>query len=131
MADFISAVASSAAAKPTQLVQIENPAASPVKADPSGMTEAARSALNSVGKMQTELQDNLDIANERRAEALSETKSASAPSSTSEALSEAARSIQTQMEVSLRVQQQLTRFVMVSSVSSSFGRNLNMFLRGQ
>ena len=131
MADFISAVASSATAKPAQFIQIENPAASPNKPDPSGLSEAARSALDSVGDMQADLQKNLDVANERRAEALSETKSASVPGSTSEALSEAARAIQTQMEVSIRVQQQLTRFVMVSSVSSSFGKNLNMFLRGQ
>ena len=131
MADFISAVASSAAAKPTQFIQLENPGVSPNKPDPSGLSEAARSALSSVGDMQTDLQKNLDVAEERRVEALSDTKSTSVPGSTAEALSEAARAIQTQMEVSIRVQQQLTRFVMVSSVSSSFGKNLNMFLRGQ
>ena len=36
-----------------------------------------------------------------------------------------------QIEHSTQVQQQLTRFMMASSVSSSLGRNLNMFLRGQ
>ena len=131
MADFISAVASSATAKPTQFIQLDNPAASPDKVQP-GLSDAAKSALSSIGDMQTDLQKNLDLNNERRAQALSETKSASGENlSQTEAISEAARTIQTQMEVSLRVQQQLARFVMVSSVSSSFGRNLTMFLRGQ
>jgi len=40
VADFISALASSASAKPTQLIQIENPAVSPGKPDPSGLSEA-------------------------------------------------------------------------------------------
>lgn len=42
-------------------------------------------------------------------------------------MSEAARSINS----AAAVQQQLAQFVVASSVSSSFGRNLNMFLRGQ
>lgn len=36
-----------------------------------------------------------------------------------------------QIQHSTQVQQQLTRFMMASSISSSLGRNLNMFLRGQ
>lgn len=36
-----------------------------------------------------------------------------------------------QVQQSAQVQQQLAQFVMASSVSSSLGRNLNMFLRGQ
>lgn len=35
------------------------------------------------------------------------------------------------LDAGARMQQQLAEFVMLSSVSSSFGRNLNMFLRGQ
>ena len=131
MADFISAAASSASAKPTQFIQLNNPVVSPNKPDPSGLSEAAQSALSSVGEMQLDMQKSLDASNERRAQALSETNGPSMQDSASEAVSEASRAIQTQMEVSLRVQQQLTRFVMVSSVSSSFGKNLNMFLRGQ
>lgn len=131
MADFISAAASSASAKPAQFIQLNNPAVSPNKPDPSGLSEAAQTALNSVGEMQLDMQKSLDASNERRAQALSETNNSSVPDSANEAVAEASRAIQTQMEVSLRVQQQLTRFVMVSSVSSSFGKNLNMFLRGQ
>lgn len=131
MADFISAAASSASAKPPELIQLNNPAVSPNKPDPSGLSEAAQSALSSVGEMQKDMQKSFDASNERRAEALSDANRPSMETSTSEAMSEATRAIQMQMEVSLRVQQQLTRFVMVSSVSSSFGKNLNMFLRGQ
>ncbi|MEL6477484.1 MAG: hypothetical protein AAFR17_09160 [Pseudomonadota bacterium] len=35
------------------------------------------------------------------------------------------------MDHSIRMQAELAEFVMVSSVSSAFGRNLNSFLRGQ
>jgi hypothetical protein len=35
------------------------------------------------------------------------------------------------MEHSVRMQAELAEFVMVSSVTSAFGRNLNSFLRGQ
>ena len=35
------------------------------------------------------------------------------------------------MEHSIRMQAELAEFVMVSSVTSAFGRNLNSFLRGQ
>lgn len=45
----------------------------------------------------------------------------------SNSMNEVARSIHS----STVVQQQLAQFVVASSVSSSFGRNLNMFLRGQ
>lgn len=45
----------------------------------------------------------------------------------SNSMGEVARSI----HASTVVQQQLAQFVVASSVSSSFGRNLNMFLRGQ
>ncbi len=45
----------------------------------------------------------------------------------SNSMGEVARSIHS----STVVQQQLAQFVVASSVSSSFGRNLNMFLRGQ
>ncbi len=131
MADYISAALSSASAKPAQFIQLNNPAASPNRAEASGLSEAAQSALNSVGEMQQDMQKSFDASNERRAQALSETNNASASGSGSQTVADATRAIQTQMEVSLRVQQQLTRFVMVSSVSSSFGKNLNMFLRGQ
>lgn len=36
-----------------------------------------------------------------------------------------------QIQQSTKVQEQLTRFMMASSVSSSLGKNLNTFLRGQ
>ena len=45
----------------------------------------------------------------------------------SNSMGDMARSI----HASAVVQQQLAQFVVASSVSSSFGRNLNMFLRGQ
>lgn len=42
-----------------------------------------------------------------------------------------ARMLVEQMQQTTRVQAQLVQFVTASSISSSLGRNLNMFLRGQ
>lgn len=91
-----------------------------------GLSEAAQQALARIAEMQVEYRADAAAAQgdmQRHANPVSE-----AENSTMEDL--AARLVQ-QMETSARVQQQIAEFTMAASISSSFGRDLNMFLRGQ
>lgn len=95
---------------------------------PLEMSDFARATLSQVNEMQTSYNREVRAAQE------TSQKVASADPATLEPdmrLAEAARAMGGQIEAATRVQEQLARFVMASSVSSSFGRNLNMFLRGQ
>lgn len=100
------------------------------------LSRAAEATLSKLSQMQAEF-SRVSEVNAPRATALSqapgpggETQAAAGQNSAADlarSMEEAARSI----EATTAVQAQLAQFVVASSVSSSFGRNLNMFLRGQ
>lgn len=97
------------------------------------LSRAAEATLSKLSQMQADF-TRISEASAPRAEPVS---GASGPggieagqndvAELANSMGEVARSI----HASTAVQQQLAQFVVASSVSSSFGRNLNMFLRGQ
>lgn len=96
------------------------------------LSDAARSALDSIGKMHANFDKaSASVDAQPRTVSVGLDASRTTEAHPGDAVSEAAKVVSQQIESSMRVQEQLARFVMVSSVSSSFGRNLNMFLRGQ
>jgi hypothetical protein len=95
------------------------------------MSDMARGMLSSITDLQNGFQQDVapatqDVDAINAVQSNGPTESAGA-----EPISDAAKILADQIEQSTQVQQQLTRFVMASSVSSSLGKNLNMFLRGQ
>jgi hypothetical protein len=129
MTDSVSAIVP-VSQKP--MVHLQNPEAG----SDTFLSRAAEATLSKLSQMQAEF-TRVSEASAPRANALS---SANAPGSGSgigvgqgeavdlaKSMGEVARSI----HATSAVQQQLAQFVVASSVSSSFGRNLNMFLRGQ
>lgn len=100
------------------------------------LSRAAEATLSKLSQMQAEF-SRVSDASAPRAIALSEAPGpggdaraaagGNGAADLARSMEEAARSI----HATTAVQAQLAQFVVASSVSSSFGRNLNMFLRGQ
>lgn len=106
-----------------------NPTQAQVGNDVS-LSDMARELLSNISTMQSNFQQEVVPSAQGSDEALV----ASRPVDTAqpgEPVTDAARALVDQIQQSTQVQEQLTRFMMASSVSSSLGRNLNMFLRGQ
>jgi hypothetical protein len=116
----ISAIASSA----QPMVRVPNPAGGE---GGLSLSEAARGTLSSLGQLQADFAREAQRATQMKPEAVE----AQAGPSGSPDLMKAAHTMADQIEASTQVQAQLVKFVAASSISSSFGRNLNMFLRGQ
>ena len=96
------------------------------------LSDAARSALKSISNMHASF-DSATAAVENQPKTIGPALEAarSTAEHPADAVADVAKVVSAQIESSIQVQEQLAKFVMVSSVSSSFGRNLNMFLRGQ
>jgi hypothetical protein len=100
------------------------------------LSRAAEATLSKLSQMQAEFARVADTV-APRATALSEAPGPGAGARVQEGQTGAADLARSMEEVSrsihatTAVQAQLAQFVVASSVSSSFGRNLNMFLRGQ
>lgn len=113
------------------MVHLQNP-------DPGSdlfLSRAAEATLSKLSQMQAEY-SRVSAASAPREDAFPGTAPATGGARAAEqseaadlarSMEEVARSI----HATTAVQQQLAQFVVASSVSSSFGRNLNMFLRGQ
>lgn len=125
---IISAVARNVEQPTARIVEVTNPAVD--RTSKVEISESAKAALDQIGQMQNSFVADMDahkVATEVDLQA-----SMSKPGMTPEAmLAESVEAMRMQTETSRAVQEQLTRFAMVSSVATSFGRNLNMFLRGQ
>lgn len=129
MTTFVSAI-TPVAQKP--MVHLQNPE---VGSD-LFLSRAAENTLAKLSQMNAEF-NRVSAASAPRPEAISQSsasvRNAQGGTGQSDAvdlansMEEVARSI----HATTAVQQQLAQFVVASSVSSSFGRNLNMFLRGQ
>lgn len=126
-----SIAASSAGQK--QFVEIHNPAAESKGGQEVALSDAANEALSKLKNIESNLQNDLDAARELRERDMAG-PAEGLGGDTGKALDRIEQMrmrMAEHMDVSVRVQQQLAQFMMVSSVSSSFGKNLNMFLRGQ
>lgn len=109
-----------AAANPTHFA---NPASSAHGAtDQVTISDMAERMLSNVTTLQTDMQSAMQTGQQNTA-----VNSGAVDNAEITSLS----MITDQIHRATEVQQQLTRFVMASSMSSSLGRNLNMFLRGQ
>ncbi len=119
-ASAISAIASS-----TQpMVRVPNPAGGE---GGLSLSDAARNTLSSLGQLQADFAREAHRATGMKPDAMATpTEASGAPD-----VMKAAHTMADQIEASTQVQAQLVKFVAASSISSSFGRNLNMFLRGQ
>ncbi len=128
-----SAASLAAGASQKSFVEVHNPAPSPSDAANVQLSSVANEALEGLQNLKQGLQTNLDAANSLRENQLdaARTKLENSENDGVGRIEEAQLQMREHMDVSIRVQQQLAQFVMVSSVSSSFGKNLNMFLRGQ
>lgn len=101
------------------------------------MSDMAQKMLNRLGDLQADFDVNRgadmadDPLNATRA-VQTETAMMGAPSRPeTPGLAEAMTRMGQQMENSVAVQAQLVQFTLATSMSSSLGKNLNMFLRGQ
>ncbi len=126
MANFIEGIAATGAPP----LQFANPAQSLQPGDAPSLSAMGQSMLSGIGRMQSEFDGGVRAAFAPTPDSVA-SPPATTPQEASDRIQEAARLFAEQIEASTRVQEQLTRFVMASSVSSSLGRNLNMFLRGQ
>jgi hypothetical protein len=103
----------------------------------AGLSDMARGVLSKIGELQAGFEQNVASAirpGESAMETgLSGTGAAAAPTQTSgaERTLASVQSYADQIQQSTVVQTQLAKFVMASSISSSLGRNLNTFLKGQ
>lgn len=134
MAEIVAALPTTQALSERAYVEIRNVSGDAMEATKVELSETAREALASLGSLERGLQVDLDAAAALRETDLASMKERAenvAESSDAETLASAQFAMAQQMDIAVRVQQQLTQFVMVSSVSSSFGKNLNTFLRGQ
>ena len=134
MAENIGVAANIAVQTQRSFVEIQNPAVTPASAENVALSPAARDALSRLSDLEKNLQTELDAASAMREKMAAEKPSSADPMDEmpgKSGIERATQSLAEHMDISIRVQQQLAQFVMVSSVSSSFGRNLNMFLRGQ
>ncbi len=97
------------------------------------LSDAAKSTLDMIGKMQGDYNREISAARDVSSGAQSPQIKAdgASPDMPADRMVAAAELMGRQIDASARVQEQLAKFVMASSVSSSFGRDLNMFLRGQ
>ena len=100
------------------------------------LSRAAEATLNKLSQMQSEFakvaQANAPGASAAAPQATSTPAGGQAAAASSDAdFAKAVTEVSRSFNSAAVVQQQLTQFVLASSVSSSFGRNLNMFLRGQ
>ena len=111
--------------------RLSNPSAQHVSGDGVSLSEMARGMLSSISSLQTDFQADVVPAAQDSASISKIQESGRTEKTDPEHINESVKILTDQIEHSSQVQQQLTRFVMASSVSSSLGRNLNMFLRGQ
>lgn len=128
--DGISGAAGIGGGAPTEL-RISNPAGLAAEGgDLSAMTAAAERALAGIGRLQQGFEANVAPSAEGQNGVSAMTGSDPARAAENDTMNQARMMID-QIEQTTQVQAQLVQFVMASSVSSSLGRNLNMFLRGQ
>ena len=126
MADPITPINDALSGAQPSLVEFQNPTDAPGAAP--ALSEVSRSILETVGEMQTSYLRETSAAENVSANRAAEATEADAPG---EKMLEAAERIAAQMDAATRVQEQLTHFVMASNISSTLGRHLNLFLKGQ
>ena len=100
--------------------------------DDLSLSSMARATLRGLGSMQAEFDrgvQGVPGADGPKSGQVVNRSEPVDPSTTG--MEKAAQVMAEQIETATRAQEQLVRFVAASSVSSSLGRNLNMFLRGQ
>lgn len=132
MTDLIAAAGQAGGNDAMRTIRVSNPDVSP--GGGFALSDAARSALAQIGQMQGDYNREIGAARGLSDEIkASQSSPAADPAASAPAdrMADAAELLGRQIEASARVQEQLAKFVMASSVSSSFGRDLNMFLRGQ
>ncbi|MEM9341890.1 MAG: hypothetical protein AAGA87_02480 [Pseudomonadota bacterium] len=95
------------------------------------LSDMARELLSNISTMQSDFQNEVVPAAQGSDEALIASRPVEGADASGQPVTDAAKALVDQIQQSTQVQEQLTRFMMASSVSSSLGRNLNMFLRGQ
>lgn len=100
------------------------------------LSDMAQSALKSVSSMQSGFQNQLAAQPKFEVKSfegngVNATMSKSSAQNPADSVAAATLKLTEQIEKSGVLQAQLTRFVAASSISSSLGKNLNMFLRGQ
>ena len=100
--------------------------------DDLSLSSMARSTLSGLGSMQAEFDRGVQGIPKGEHAGSGQVVNRSEPADPSvTGVEKAAKTMGEQIETATRAQEQLVRFVAASSVSSSLGRNLNMFLRGQ
>ena len=109
--------------------------ANPVKSagDGPSLSSMASATLRGLGQMQADFSQGVKgVPGTEKAssgQVVNRTEAATDPAT--QGVEKAAKIMSEQMETTMRAQEQLVKFVAASSISSSLGRNLNMFLRGQ
>lgn len=130
MSNAVEGVSLSGASSMTKL--FENPLGG---AEGAGQTPSlshmAEAALSGIEKLQADMGNGMKPAAEPAPTIDAITRPGEADRVPEGMLGAQAQILAEQIQASTQVQMQLARFVMASSVSSSLGRNLNMFLRGQ
>lgn len=112
-----------------QAIRVENPAFQGLGQD-IGLTDVAKQTLAGIENLQAGFQGTLATTEASSSGMPASVGAAGEVGSTDSAMQTAERLV-AQIEQSTQVQAQLAQFVMASSMSSSLGNNLNMFLRGQ
>jgi hypothetical protein len=98
-----------------------------------GLTDVAKQTLAGIENLQAKFQSTLastEASSSGLPAGIGPAGEATATEASDPAIRTAERLV-AQIEQSTQVQAQLAQFVMASSMSSSLGNNLNMFLRGQ
>ena len=113
----------------SDVTRFSNPAVDPNGPEVS-LSEMAQGILNNISDLQSGFDQTIPSGEQAHAVPKADPAGESAATG-NDAVADSMQALVHQMDQSMAVQQQLTRFVMASSVSSSLGRNLNMFLRGQ
>lgn len=95
------------------------------------ISRIAEAALDGIRTLQLDLDGGLGAATRPEPSVQSMPRVGAGEGVPEGLMAEHAQILADQIAASTQVQAQLVRFVMASSMSSSLGRNLNMFLRGQ
>lgn len=96
---------------------------------PAQLSDVTQNALSNLGQMQTDFTQSMEAigTNIDKVDTATQAQSGPVSDNFNTDLAELSR----MMEASTNVQLQLLQFTMATSLSSSTGRNLNTFLKGQ
>ena len=95
------------------------------------LTEVAQSALQGLERFQGKFAADIALAEQPQTGVAAMRDAGAGTDVAPNQAMDQARMLVEQMQQTTKVQMQLVQFVTASSISSSLGRNLNMFLRGQ